>query len=189
MRHVLFRRQLEQLAKLGFTLNEGITIDDLIYSFDRESFEDEPFDLLFFALGSEVSREPWGRDVCSRIWNFDTECIYKAGDYVEILQRLCQVADNPQLLSDIRDSVDVESGEAWLKYSVDGQARSWDVEVNGDWADTITLTYVMQDIERDGRRFYSLDNGQAMILFYLDETTAKEVDRLSSEPLKPVVPD
>ena len=83
--------------------------------------------------------------------------------------------------------VDIDACEAWLKYKVDGTERNWPVEVNDDWADALTLNYVMDDIERDGRRFYFKDNGQAMVLFYLDERSAAELNRLSNNALKPVL--
>ncbi len=67
--------QLAKLAELGLKPDEGITIDDMMYSFDRKEYEERPFDLILFALGIEVEREPWGRSMCSRVWNFDTECI------------------------------------------------------------------------------------------------------------------
>jgi len=129
-----------------------------------------------------------GRPVCSRVWAFDPECIEGTGDYVRIVKRLCEVAGQPDLITDVSDSVDLDTGEAWLKYTLDGRHRDWPVEVNDDWADMMTLSYVMDDIERDGCRFYSKDNGQGMILYYLDANTAKEINRLSNNSLKPAIP-
>lgn len=179
--------QLARLAKLGLKLDDGITVDDLLYSFGRETYEERPFDLVLFVLGTEVEREPWGRSVCSRVWNFDTECIGGTGDYVGIVNRLCRVAGQPDRLTDVSDFVDIDAGNAWLRYKVNGSERNWTVEVNDDWADTLTLNYVMDDIERDGHRFYCKDNGQAMVLFYLDPQTAAELNRLSNNALAPVL--
>ena len=134
-----------------------------------------------------MEHAPWGRSICSRVWNFDTECITSTGDYVRIVKRLCQVADQPACLEDVNDFLDMNAGEACLKYKIDGRRRNWSVEVNDDWADTLTLNYVMDDIERDGHRFYFKDNSQAMVLFYLDSKTAAELNRLSSNALKPVL--
>jgi hypothetical protein len=64
--------QLAQLATIGLALNPGITVDDVLYSFDRKEYEKRPFDLVLFIFGAEVEREPWGRPFCSRVWNFDT---------------------------------------------------------------------------------------------------------------------
>jgi len=179
--------QLEKLGALGLKLDDGITVDDLLYSFDRVDYEERPFDMILFVLGIEVEREPWERPVCSRVWNFDTECIGETGDYVSIVNRLCQVADQPNRLTDVSDFVDVDTGKAWLKYKVNGTERNWTVDVNDDWADTLTLGYVMDDIEHDGCRFYFKDNGQAMVLFYLDAGAAAELNRLSSDTLQPVL--
>lgn len=180
-------QQLAKLAEMGLKLEEGITIDDLLHSFKRQAFETKPFDLILFVLGIEVEREPWGRCVCSRVWNFDTECITSTGNYVRIVKRLGQVAGQPNLLKNVEDFVDLDAGDAWLKYQVDGKQRHWKVEVNDDWADTMTVSYVMDDLQRDGRRFYFKDNGQAMILFYLDADTAAELNRLSNDALQPVL--
>jgi hypothetical protein len=185
--NMTLEQQLATLESLGLSLNEGITIADVLYSFDRDDYEEAPFDLLLFILGAEVEREPWGRPFCSRVWNFDAECISGTGDYVGIVERLCQVANMPDLITNIEDFVDIKSGQGWLKYTVDGTQREWTVEVSDDWADTLTLSYVMNDIERDGSRFYAKDNGQAMILFYLDTESADELNRLSNNALTPVL--
>jgi hypothetical protein len=99
------------------------------------------------------------------------------------------VAGQPECLKEVSDFVDIDASKAWLKYKVNGSERNWPVEVNDDWADTSTLNYVMDDIQRDGRRFYFKDNGQAMVLFYLDAGTAAELNRLSNNALKPVLPE
>jgi hypothetical protein len=181
-------QQLARLAELGLKLDEGISIDDILYSFAREDYERRPFDLILFVLGIEVERAPWGRSVCSRVWNFDTECIASTEDYVSIVKRLCRVAGQPDCLKDVSDFVDIDAGIAWLKYKVGGTERNWPIEVNDDWADTLSLTYVMDDIQRDDNRFYFKDNGQAMVLFYLDPGTATKLNRLSNNALKPVLP-
>jgi len=184
---VKLEQQLLELAALGLRLHPGVTIDDLLYSFDRDMYEQRPFGLLLTMLGMEVEREPWGRPFCDRVWNFDTECIDGDGSYVRILGRLCRVAGATNLLTDLADHVDLGTGEAWLAYTCDGHPRRWDVEVSDDWADELTLGYVMSDIERDGCHFYFKDNGQAMVLFYLDEGVARRLNDLSGGALQPVL--
>lgn len=178
--------QLAKLADLGLHLNEGITPDDLLYSYPREAYEKEPFDLLLFMFGIEVEREPWGRRICDKVWNFDTECIGQTGDYVRIVKALCALTGEPSFLTNVQDYVDLGRAEAWLKYTIAGREQSWSVEVNNDWADTLTLTYVMSDLERNGKRFYAMDNGQAMILFFLDSQQAAELNQLSEAGLEAV---
>jgi hypothetical protein len=187
---VQLETQLTKLAELGIVLNPGIEIEDLLYpvSGDRSAFEAKPFRTLIFLLGIEVEREPWGRRMCDRVWNFDTECIVSTGDYVSIVQNLCLLTGSPEYLTDITDQIDSESGDCWLEYSLQGRRQHWTVEFNDDWADMMTLSYVMEDLQRDGAQFYSFDNGQAMILLYLDPETATKLGDLCDEDLEPVIP-
>ncbi len=45
---------------------------------------------------------------------------------------------------------------------------------------------VSADLEGSGRRFCAKDNGQAMVLFFLDEATAKAINRHTKDALEPV---
>ncbi len=180
-------QQLASLAELGFRLNEGVSVGDFLKEFDREEYEKQPFDLLLFVLGGQVEREYGWQCICSRVWNFDTECIENPGDYVHIVKRLCEVAGKPDYLTDVSDFVDLDTGEAWLKYTVNGIQRNWNVEINDDWVDMLTVAYVMDDIEQDDFHFFFKDNGQAMILFYLDPASAVELNKLSNNALEPVL--
>jgi hypothetical protein len=175
--------QLEELARIGLTLEPGVTVDDLLESFDRKKLEREPFDLLLFLFGAEVEREPWGRPFCRHVWNFDTECIEDHGAYVAIVRRLAELAGATGRLTDVRDHVDVEAGEAWLEYTLDGKPRRHVPKVRDDWADVEVVFRVMEDLAGGGRRFYSKDNGQAMILFFLDEPAANRLNELSNGAL------
>ena len=180
--------QLAKLAEHGITLNEGITIDDLLYSFGRNVYESEPFKVLLSMLGAEVERAPWGRAICSRVWTFDTECIYQTGDYARIVKRLCVMAGQPDLISNIEDFVDLDAETAWLRYMIDGREQTWSLEVNDDWADTLTLVQIMADIEREGYRFYAKNAGQTMTLYYLDAAIAAEINAISNNILQPITP-
>jgi hypothetical protein len=184
---IRLEEQLDKLARLGLTLAEGITIDDMLHSFGREDYEKEPFDLVLFVLGIEVERAPWGRRFCTRVWNFDTECIEDHGAYVEIVRRLSEVAGRADRITDLEDFVDLEAGEAWLQYRIDGQPRRWEIEINDDWADPRTVTEVMADLEGDGKRFYGKDNGQVSVLFCLDDESAAQLNAWSGNALSPMV--
>ncbi len=178
--------QLAKLAELGLALNVGIEIEDLLYSLERSELEAEPFMPLIGLLGIEVERAPKGRRICDRVWNFDTECINATGDYVKIVQKLGLLTGVPDYLTEIVDAV--KEDNAWLEYTIEGRRQHWSIELNDDWADMITLSYVMEDLQRDGKQFYSIDNGQAMILFYFDPETANKLGDLCNEDLEPVIP-
>ncbi|AFY94313.1 hypothetical protein [Chamaesiphon minutus] len=180
--------QLDKLAKLGLVINPEITIEDILFSFDRQALESDPFKLLLFAFGSEVEREPKGRRICNRVWNFDPECVAATGDYVKIVQQLCLLGGDADYLQEIVDYIDLDEGECWLEYTLGDTTQHWEIEPNDDWADMLALSYVMEDLQRDGRQFYSLDNEQAMILVYVDLDTAIKLSDLCDEDLEPVIP-
>jgi hypothetical protein len=183
---VKLEQQVAMLSDMGLRLNDGVTIADLEYSFEREKFEARPFDLLLFMLGVEVEREPWGRQFSAGAWNFDTECIGGTGSYVAIAERLCALAARPDAFSELRDHVDRDAGEAWVEYTVDGMRRRWTIDVDDDWADMMVVASMMSDLERDGRKFRAKDNGQAMVLYYLDDGATRRLAELAGEPLTTV---
>jgi hypothetical protein len=181
--------QLEQLAEFGLILNDGVTIDDILYHDDRSHFEDCPFSSIFYILGSEAKRETgdW-ISICNSVWSFDTECIVSTGDYVKIANRLCLLTGNPDLITNIVDFIDLDDRLGWLEYTIDDRKQHWTIEINDDWADTLTLTYVMEQLQRDGKQFYNKDNGQAMTLFYLDPEIAIELNNLCDDAIEPIIP-
>jgi hypothetical protein len=190
---VKLETQLDKLAELGLVLNPDVTIDDLLYSIERSELEGEPFERLLFLFGIEAEREPWGRRICNQVWNFDTECIITTGNYVNIVQHLCLLIGKPDYLTDLVDHINIDdpdmaASECWLEYNIGDRRRHWQIEANDDWVDMMTITYVMEDLQHDGKQFYSKDNGQAMILFYLDRATAEKLSDLCDEDLEPVIP-
>lgn len=89
----------------------------------------------------------------------------------------------------MRDHVDLEAEEAWIEYAVDGRVRRWSAEVHDDWADMMVVSYLMDDLERDGRRFWTREGGQIVNLYFLDEAAARGVNGLFADrdPLVPVL--
>ena len=91
---MLLEQQLAKSAEFGLTLNHGITVDDLTYSFGREDLEQKPFDLILFVLGMELESAAARAAPFTRgVWNFDLECIESTGDYIRIVKRLCEAVD------------------------------------------------------------------------------------------------
>ncbi|RFB78956.1 hypothetical protein [Methylovirgula sp. 4M-Z18] len=181
--------QIEKLAALGLELDKGVTVDDLLYSYPREDYESSPFNLILLMFGSEVEREPWGRNICSRAYDLDMECISSDEDYVRIAERLCLVAGREGALADIQCSLDFKSDTGWLEYGVDDARRRRSIKIDSDWADPDVIEHVLRDLQRDGKRFFGLDNGQGSVYFYLDDATALELNRLSGDALEAALPD
>lgn len=177
--------QLVTLESVGIRLNQGVTIDDLLYSFDREEYEAEPFATLMFVVGLEIERKPWGRFFSDAAWNLDMECIEGAGSYVAIVQNLSRVAGKSDRVTDLKDRVDYDSKEAWVAYKLDGVSRRFEAQVENDWADPDVVTAVLSDLEGDGKRFFAIDNGQASIWYYLDSQTARRLKSATGVVLSP----
>ena len=183
-REVSIEEQIKILADLGLELNKSVSVEDLLYSWDREDYESKPFDTILFVYGSEIESEPWGRNICDRVWNFDVEFIEGNGSYTEIVNRFSLVAGVSEKISEVKDMVDFETGEAWVTYKLDGEARKYDIVIDNDWADPDAVAAIMGDMAKPGYEFYYIDNGQASLWFYLTETNARELKKLSKNSLK-----
>jgi hypothetical protein len=176
-------QQIEILKNLGIALNDDVTVDDLLNSFDRDAYETEPFDLILFVYGVEIESEPWGRRFSNNAWNFDVECIVDNGSYIEIVKNFALLSKHRDRVENIKDSVDFEKEEAWVSYSIDGVEKRYDAEFDNDWADPVTVISIMSDLTSDGYSFYAKDNGQASVWFYLDEKTAQKLNEYSNNAL------
>jgi hypothetical protein len=177
--------QLAELARLGIGLAPGVTVEDLLRSFHREWLEERPFELLLSALGGEVESEPWGRRFSRQVWCLDLECIECDGAYVRIVQHLGELAGATGRLVDVRDRLDLD--EACLEYTLDGELRQFDIEVMDDWADPKVLRQVMADLEGGGKAFYAVSDNQVMTFLFLDEVTARSIERLTNGALERLV--
>ena len=175
--------QIKMLSNLGIKMNKGVSVEDLLYSWDREEYEDKPFDLILFMYGSEIEKEPWGRNISNFAWNFDVECVEGNGSYIDIVKHFALISGKSNAVTDIEDSVNFESGEAWVSYKINGKLRKYSIKIDNDWADPNAVASIMGDMEDENHRFYAKDNGQASIWFYLDESKAKALNKLSGNAL------
>jgi len=181
--------QISRLAEVGITLNEGITVSQFLTSFDREKYEETPFDLILCVVGFELEEEPWGRYFSDRAWNFDVECIYETGDYAAIVKHFHRITGRKKGIESLVDHIDFDEDRASLIYVVDGKKREFNIKLDNDWADPEVVSVVMNDLKSDGFDFYAKDNGQASVWFYLNEKEAKALNdladnvfRLNSKP-------
>jgi hypothetical protein len=149
----------------------------------RDDFERKPYDLILFSLGSEIESEQGTLYLRRRVefrseWPTDRQlqAYHREGELRSV--RFVGIID------DIRP--DATAGE--LRYTLNGQSQSLEVEVNNDWADGLTVAILMGEIADaigDGRRFWGADNGQANILFFL----ADDRREAANNKLKPIPPN
>ena len=171
---------LEQLANLGVRVRASISQDDLLYSLGGKM--DSPVDwvALLATVGSEVERGQFER-ISDDIWHFDAECIEDAGAYVDVLNRFVILTKGALPLTEIRDHVDIEAGEAWVEFTLDGKKEHWDLEVNDDWVDPELYSRLQNLVaERGaGKRFFIAGLGQDSLISFGDEQMRKTLSRLS----------
>lgn len=174
--------QIAALAGAGLTLAPGRTINELLLSWPREDYEEgDPYNLLLFMYGGEVEAEPRGRAFCKRGWEFDMECLEKAGDYARAFERIVRTTGRPDLVTDLSDDFNVDAETAEIRYTVNGRQRVLNADVTDDWADPKAVTAFVKDVEAavgDHRRFWAADNGQGSILFFITEAEATKINSL-----------
>ena len=138
-----FEDQLKVLADCGITLSPSVSPEALLQSFSREEYEKSPYRLLMCVMGGEGESEIQAGETgypSDMIWHFDTECIEDHGDYAAIARRLSVLAHPALSIEDVQDYVNVEHGEAWLSFKLDGQTYKWIAQVDNDWVDATVLS-------------------------------------------------
>ena len=162
--NVPLEEQLRTLASCGISLATGLGPEALTISFDRTAFESDPYRLARLVMGGEAETEaqasPSGY-LSDQIWHFDTECIEDHGAYATIATRLHTLAQGALPLEQIEDYVDVDEGQAWVGFRLEGRPYRWEAEVKDDWVDpTILSRFAALLAQRDqGRRFTYIDLG------------------------------
>jgi hypothetical protein len=172
--------QLKILSGCGIRLQPDITIEHLLASFDRESYEAEPYVLLLTTIGGELEVEPF-KYASDDIWHFDTECIEDHGDYTKIAHRMRDLAGSALPLEDIDDYVDIEEDEAWLSFKLNGEDYKWAATVEDDWVDPNIISQFAELLaERNvGKRFTYFDLGGQDCL--IGCSSPEQLERLKNE--------
>ena len=176
--------QLQQLSTLGIEFADGMGVENLLESWDRAAFEEEPYSLLLLTMGGTIEREPWTR-ISNNVWHFDTEAIEGEGSYVAIAQEIVGLTDGDLPLTGLRDFIDFDRGEAWLEFTLDGDQHRWEVAVEDDWVDPAVFDRFFQLLEtrQSDRRLMIGDlGGQDILLVYLTPDDGRTLERLSGIP-------
>lgn len=77
---------------------------------------------------------------------FDTEVVEDPDAYAEPIRFLAAVCGRSDRISEISSAIDLEAETGTVSYRIDGRLRTWDVEVDGDRADRMVLSYVLADL-------------------------------------------
>lgn len=177
---ITIEEQLKTLSDCGIRLRPNITLEHLLASFDRESYEKEPYVLLLTSMGGELEIEPF-EYASDAIWHFDTECIEDHGDYTKIAYRMRDLAGNALPLAEVEDYIDIEGSEAWLSFRLNAKDYKWIATVEDDWVDINILSQFAELlVERNiGKRFTYFDLGGQDCL--IGCCTSEQFEKLKSE--------
>jgi len=176
---VSVRQALEQLATLGIRRCAGISDDDLLLSLGGTL--DSPADWvgLLCTLGGEVERGEFQR-ISDDIWHVDAECIEDNGDYVRLVERFAILTKGLLPLKNIRDHVDIEAGEAWVEFDLDGKTIHWDLPVDNDWMAPELYSNLQELVSaRSEKKFFIVALGQDSLVCFGDAAMKDTLSQLS----------
>ena len=161
---ISLEEQLQGLAECGISLASGVDRYLLTSLASREQYEKDPYRLLLIAMGGEAEANSAAEHVgylSDDIWHFDSECIEDHGAYSTLAERIAVLAHGDLPLEQIEDYVDVEEGEAWLSFTLDGRHHRWQARVEDDWVDPSILSKfaALLASRNVGKRFTYIDLG------------------------------
>lgn len=171
--------QLSNLATCGIRLAEGVTTDDLLESYSRDCLEEPPYEMLLYAMGSELEQGPSG-PVSVDVYHLDTECIEDEGAYVYLFERLVGLTNRELKVESVVDSLTHERAE--LRFEMDGEQFRWEFRVENDWIDPALIEKfdALLQQKRSGRRLATLvTDGQDTLLVCQSPSNIKRLNALT----------
>jgi len=84
-------------------------------------------------------------------------------------------------IAGIRDHVDVENGEAWVEFTLDGTKVHWDLKVSDDWVDPEVYSQVQRLVapRAAGKQFFIAALGQDSLILFGDDQMRQALSKLS----------
>lgn len=170
---------LELLAAIGIRHRPEISQDDLLLSLGGTLNSAVDWTLLLCVLGGEVERDDFER-ISDDIWHVDAECIEDHGDYIRLVERFAILTKGLLPLKNVRDHVDIEKGEAWVEFDLDGKAIRWDLEVSDDWMAPELYSNLQELVStRSDKKFFITALGQDSLICFGDAALKQKLSELS----------
>lgn len=172
--------KLDALAECGIQLKPEFSIADLLSSWDRTEYEEPGYNMTLVGLGMTQETPPW-KPRTKNLWHFDTECIEGDGSYADLANRMVEMAEGSLPITAVEDHVDIEEGEAWLSFKLDGKAFKIPCEVNDDWVDHKVFRHFVRLLaETDPAKiyFYYDLGGQDCIIGCVSRDNYKKLSKL-----------
>ena len=151
-------QQLAVLDECGIKMRPDLTIDDLLFSHNRDKYEKEPYDLLLQTFAGELNREPFV-NYSDNIFLLKRHCISGNGSYAQLASKMSRLTGFTLPVADVKDSVSISEGRASLSFNLDGMQYRWTFNVYGDDLDKQFFTKFAELINLlgAGKRFFKLE--------------------------------
>lgn len=177
---VSIAQALELLAAIGVRPRPQISRDDLLSSLGGTLDSPVDWTLLLCVLGGEMERGDFER-ISDDIWHVDTECIEDHGDYVRLVERFAILTKGALPVKNIRDRVQVEEGEAWVEFDLDGKTIHWDLEVSDDWMAPELYSNLQALVSpRSEKKIFIVALGQDSLICFGDVTMKQKLSELTA---------
>lgn len=180
--------QIEVLTELGFTVPEGMA--DYYHDWMKDSeygklyVEGHPYYMILSDLGTPHydmdSSQFLGYS--EQVYWFDFEGRDISSDYIEILEGVQALTDGEVVFvgsTEHCEDVNWNKGIGTIRITFwcNGHPYEYTAQVDGDWLDGGFISFLNEVLEQESceKHLYACtDDGQGNILFYRDETWAKE---------------
>jgi len=175
---VKLEEQLATFAASGIKLRPGLTINDLLNSYSRETFESEPYRLLAVVLGDDLEEPPYGRHFSDELWHLDTECIEGDGSYIRIADRIQNLCKGALPMQNVKDFIDEDAATARLEFTLSRKTIPIDLEFQEDWLDPKVFSHfarLLREHSAPGNLFHLDLKGQDMLLGYATPAQLKSL--------------
>lgn len=158
--------KLRALAACGLKLKDQFDGAYLATRWKRRTLDKPGWDRALDILGGAQAVPPYTPH-CETLWLFDTECIEGDGSYVDIAKRMAEIAQGSLPLSDVQDHVDIDAGEAWLRFTCQGKPVHIALEVDDDWVDTSLFGHFVELLAKSDpdKMFICFDAGGQYCFF------------------------
>ncbi len=168
------------MAECGIRLKPEFSIETLLETFPREKYETSLYAGVVIRMGGTLEREPW-TPLSNNVWHLDTECIEGAGSYAYVAERFRDLSQGELPIENIRDWVDVENGDAWIEFELNGETMHWGARIKEDWIDPEIVSHfcALLSAQNRTRRYTYFDlKGQDCLIGC---ATEEELRRLRKE--------
>lgn len=178
--------QLAVLVSLGVRLDPDVDPTEALALVAPYQLTSQPY----VAVLSRVAQEPGFDEVIEpgapavNVGAMDTEFVEDTEAYLNPIRFLAAVCGRSDRISDITSNIDVAAEEGTVSYRIDGRSQTWDVEVNGDWADGMVLSYVLDDLLDPDEDFVTFSAGQEFGFVLVTPEQREPLQQLLDAPVR-----